>query len=259
MDIPIKTIDFATAICWVILIVFCTSAVYSIKDLEFNSGIIQIGTTSDGKILFSLPVKISNNGYYDIDLFNITTTVKDQNGSMIIQGSTLIPTLRKGEKLSFLHNMTADQNSMLQLSQRYLFNDTELSATEFVSMKLGKLIPTQASENFTIPWGAPLYNLRIGEIQYYIFNSTHIRLILLLSFDNHAPIDIKGEAKILLYNADNEKIGLGQTEVEAPQHQHYEGFTELYVATTSITSTKRFELQFQTPLFNYDSTMTLND
>jgi hypothetical protein len=259
MDVPIKMIDFATAICWVILIVFSASAVYSVKDLEFNSGEPQIGATSDGRILLSLPINISNNGYYDIGLFNFTTSVQDQKGSTIAQGSTLIPTIRRGEKLLFLHNMTIDANSMLQLNQKYLFNDTQLSATESVSMKLGELIPVQASGNFTIPWGAPLYNLKLGEVQYNTFNLTYTRVIVPLSFDNHASIDIKGEAQILLYNGANQPIGLGRTEVEAAQHSHYDGQVELYVATSSITPTERFELEFQTPLFNYGPAVTPYD
>lgn len=244
-------LDRATAVCWVLLIVFSVSAVYSIKDVEFNFGEPQTAATSDGRILFSLPINIANEGYYDVGLFNVTTRVLDQNGFTVTEGSTFISTIRRGEKLSILHNMTLDVNRLLQFSQKYLFNDTQLSATESVSMKLAELIPVQASRNFTIPWGAPLYNFRLGEPQYNMFNLTHTQVSVPLSFDNHALVDVNGEAQTRMFNSANQLIGFGRTETKAAQNSLYDGQIVIYAATSSITRAGRFELEFQTQLFSY--------
>jgi hypothetical protein len=251
MNIPIRMIDLATAISWILLITLSVSAVYSVKDLALNLGKPQMETTSDGKILFSLPIEITNKGYYNIDLFNITTKVLDNNGSTITQGSTLIPTIEKGESLAILHNMTFDISRLLQLSQTYLFNDTELNTLEFISMKLGQLIPVQVSGNLSIPWGAPLYNFKLGEPRYAQLNLTHMQVTVPISFDNHALIDIAGEVQTSMYNVTDQLVGQGQVEIKVAQQSHYEGSVMFCVAVQSATRTGWFELNFHTRLFSY--------
>jgi hypothetical protein len=250
MDIPIKMIDLATAICWAFLIMFFVSAVYSIKDLKLDFGNLQTGITPDGKIIFSLPVEIANNGYYNIGLFNLTTRVLDENGSTITEGSTLIQSLRIGEKQSILHNMTFDANRLLMQTQEYLFNDTQLNTIESVSMKLGEVIPVHASYNLSIPWGAPLHDFKLGEPQYSVLNYTHMQIAFRLSFDNHAFFDVAGEAQIRMYNSTGQPIGSGQTEVKASQQSQYKNYIALQAAVSSITQTGRFEIEFQTSLFS---------
>jgi hypothetical protein len=252
MDIPIKMIDFATATCWVFLIMFCVSAVYSVKDLGLSIGNPQTGITSDSKILFSFPVEIANNGFYDIGSFNFTTEVLSESGSTITEGSTLIPTIGKGVKLSILHNMTLDINRLLQSDQECLFNDTQLDTVESVGMKIGAIIPVQASGNFSISWGAPFHDFKLGNRQYSELNYTHTQVIVPMGFDNHAFFDVTGEILLQMYDNTGQLIGHGQTLIEAEQHSHYEGHIELAVAT-SITRTGRFELEFQTPLFSSTS------
>jgi hypothetical protein len=251
MDIPIKMIDIATGISWIFLIIFSVSAVYSVKDLAFDFGRPQLGTTSDGKMLFSLPIEIANKGYYNIGLFNVTTKVLAENGSVIAEGSTLIPTIGKDEILVVLHNMTFDVAHLLEFNQNYLFNDTQLNTVESVSMRLGGFILVQASGNFSIPWSAPLYNFKLGEPQYTVLNFTHMQVTVPISFDNHATVDITGEAQIRMYNGTNELVGFGRIDIEAPQHSHYDGNVGLYAVTSSVTRTGRFELRLQMSLFNY--------
>ena len=251
MDIPIKMIDIVTIISWIFLIIFSVSAVYSIKDLTFDFGVSQLGTTSDGKILFSLPIEIANKGYYNVGLFNVTTIVLAENSSVIAEGSTLIPTIGKGETVTVLHNMTFDVAHLLQFNQSYLFNDTQLNTVESVSMRLGGFIPVQASGNFSIPWGAPLYNFKLGEPQYTVLNFTHMQVTVPMSFDNHATVDITGEAQIRMYNSTNELVGFDRIDIEALQHSHYGGNLRLYAVTSSVTQTGWFELRLQIGLFNY--------
>lgn len=251
MDIPIKIINLATAISWAFLIIFSVTAVYSVKDLEFNLGTPQMEIASDGKILLSLSIEIANKGYYNIGMFDIKTKVLDHSGSVITEGSTLIPTIERDERLAILHNVTLDVGHLLQLSASYLFTDTQLNAVESVSMRLGGVIPVEASGNLSIPWGAPLANLKVGEPQYAMLNSTHTQVTLPISFDNHASIDIVGEAQTRMYNSTNGFIGFGQIEVEASQHSHYDEHAIFCVAISSVTRNGWIELRFHTQLFSH--------
>jgi len=253
MDIPIRMIDFATAACWIFLIVFCATAAYSIKDLRLDFGNSRMATTTDNRILVSFPLNIANNGYYDIRSLNFSTKLLGEDGSTITQGSTLIPTIGIGEKLSILHNLTLDVNDVMQSDQDFLFNDTQLNITESIGMVIGEVIPVEASGNISIPWGAPLYDLKLEKPQYIAVNYTQMQVIVSISFDNHAFFNVTGEVHLRMYNSANQLIGHGQSMVDAAQHSHFDGQIDLNVAVSSITQTGRFELDFQTPLFSFGS------
>ncbi len=251
MKIPIRIIGVATTFFWIFLIAFSVSAVYSVKDLQFDFGEPQIGVTSDNKILFSLPITIINKGYYNIGFFNVTTEVSDKKDFTIARGTTFIPIVKKGEGITTTHNATIDVNDLLQSNQNYLFNDTELKILEVVSMRIAEVIPVQASTNLSIAWGAPLYNFTLGEIEYAICNQTHLRAIITISFENHAFFDLTGSIQICMYNSTDMLVGEGQTTIEAQQSSPYHGYLELCVLTAEMTESGYFEVCFLTPFFSY--------
>jgi len=244
-------ISIATTFFWIFLIVFLVSAVYSFKDVRFDFGEPQIGLTSDNKILFSLPVTIDNKGYYNIGCFNVTTEILDREGFMITRASTFIPVIEKNRLIMVAHNVTIDVNDLLQNSQDYLFNDTELEMCETVSIKLAEVIPVQASTNLSMPWGAPLYNFTLGEIEYAGFNGTRMTATIPISFENHASFDLTGSIQICMYNGTNILVSEGQTTIETPQNTQYRGHIELNVPIAGATENGSFEAYFLTPLFKF--------
>ena len=250
MRIPIRMISIATTFFWIFLIAFLVSAVYSVKDVRFDFGEPQIGLTSDNKILFSLPITIDNKGYYNIGCFNVTTEILDKEGFMITRASTFIPVIEKGRQVMATHNATIDIND-LQNSQDYLFNDTELEVCETVSIQLAEVIPVQASTNLSMPWGAPLYNFTLAEIEYAGFNGTHMTATVPISFENHASFDLTGSVQMRMYNSTNILVSEGQTIIEAIQNMPYQGCVELNVPITEITENGYFEVYFLTPLLEF--------
>lgn len=251
MRIPIRIIGIATAFFWIFLIVFSVSVAYSVKDLQFDFGDPQLGVTSDNKLLFSLPITVINKGYYNIGFFNVTTEVSDKGGFTITRGTTFIPIIKKGEGITTTHNTTIDVNDLLQSSQNYLFNDTELKILEVVSMRIAEVIPVQVSTNLSIAWGAPLYNFTLGEIECTMCNQTHLRAIIPISFENHAFFDLTGSIQICMYNSTDMLVGEGQTTIEAQQNSPHHGYVELCVLTAEMTESGYFDVYFLTPFFSY--------
>ncbi len=256
MNIPVRMIGIATTIFWVFLIIFSITAVYSVKDLQFNFGEPQLNMTPDNTAVFSLPVNILNRGYYDLHDFNVTTGISDEHGTLITRGSTFIPLIRRDEPMTVLHNMTISIDDLMQHSQEYLFNDTILNVDASVGLNLVQLIPAQASGNFTIPWGAPLYNLAIGDPHYAMVNFTHFRVTVPVSFENHAFFDLIGTLQIRMFDDANTQIGEGQTAIQAYQHSTYSDYVDMYIqAPAIITPTPSFsghlEISIETPMFNY--------
>ena len=251
MRVPIRMIGLATTFFWIFLIAFFISAVYSLKDVHFDFGDPQTDLTSDNKFILSLPVSITNKGFYDIDSFNMTTKILNREGLSIARGSTLIPIITKNDSVTVTHNMTIDINDLLERYQEYLFNDTEVTIHEVVGMRIGDMIPLQASANFSVPWGAPLYNFSLGEVEYVAYNLTHFRAVVPISFENHAPFDVVGTIQIQMYSAD-EVVGDGQTNIEAHHNSPYNGYLELYVPITEKPESGYFEVYFRTPFFKND-------
>jgi len=243
-------IGIATTFFWIFLIAFAASAFYSVKDLQFDFGDPQVSVTPENKLLVSLPITITNVGYYNIGFFNVTTEISDEEGFTIVRGSTFVPVILKGDTIATAHNMTIDVNDLLQNHQNYLFNDTEMRINEIVSMRIAEVIPVQASTNLSEPWGAPLYNFALGEIEYSAYNLTHLRAIIPLSFENHALFDLTGNIQMRMYNSTDSLLGEGQTAIDVAQNSPYNGYLELYVSPAGITANGRFEVDFITPFFN---------
>jgi hypothetical protein len=251
MKIPIRMIGLVTTFFWIFLIAFLVSAVYSIKDLQFDFGEPQTSVTSDNEILFSLPITMLNNGYYNIGAFNLTTKVFDENDFAIAHHSTFVPVIERGVKTTLSHNITIDADGFLQSEQRYLFNDTELTINQIVGMKLAEAIPVAASTNFSMPWGAPLYDFTVGEVECELHNITHVKATVVIHFENHALFDLNGRIQLYMYSGGNELIGGGQKAFEAPQNSLYESSMELYVSVTEKPENGYMEIQFVTSLFSY--------
>lgn len=248
---PIRMISMATTFFWIFLIVFFVSAVYSVKDVRFDFEDPQIDLTSDNEIFFSLPITIDNRGYYNIGSFNVTTQISDKEGFAITRGSTFIPVIEKDRQTRATHNMTMDVNDLLQNSQDYLFNDTELMVHETVGMKLAEVIPVQVSTNLSVPWGAPLYNFTLGEIEYSGFNGTYMTATVPISFENHAAFDITGNIQMSMYNSTDAFLGGGETTIEALQNAPHQEYVELTVPVAGTTENGYFEVYFSTQFFNF--------
>jgi hypothetical protein len=244
-------IGIATTFLWIFLIAFFASAVYSVKDLHFDFGEPQMSLTADNEMVFSLPVSITNKGFYNIGSFNISTEILDKEGFTILRGSTFVPVINKNDVVTITHNMTIDVNDLVQQNKNYLFNDTQLKIYETVSMRIADVIPVQASANLSMPWGAPLYNFSLGEPAYAPYNFTHFRVTVPISFENHAFFDLVGDMRIRMYNSTAAHVGRGRTSLQAYANSPYKGFIEFYVSMTETTPTGRFEVYFSTSLFDY--------
>lgn len=251
MRVPIRMIGIATTFFWIFLVAFFITAVYSAKDVAFNFGEPITSANANGEMGFSLPVTVSNRGFYNIGTFSIMTQVFDGEGLSVVQGSTVVPLIRKNEDVTVMHNMTFDAGDLLEVDENYLFNDTELTVYAAVGMRIAEVIPVEASTNFTMPWGAPLYNFVLGEPAYAPYNATHFRVTVPVSFENHAFFDLVGSMQIRMYNSSHARIGRGETSLNAYANSPYSGFISFYVSMVGVTPSGEFRVSFSTSLFDY--------
>ena len=251
MRIPIRMIGIATTFFWIFLIAFAVTAVYSLKDVQFDFGEPQTGTTADNRLFFSMPIKIFNRGFYDIGYFNVTSQITSGDGAIVASGTTFVPVIRKGEEITTSHMVTVSIGDLLQSNRNYLFNNTELRICESVGMRVAEMIPVQASTSFSVPWGAPLYGFALGAPEYSTYNATHLRVVVPVSFENHSFFDLAGTVQLRMFNSTGVYAGFGQTSVGARQGSSYDGLVEFYVGASRLTRSGSFEVSFLSSVFNY--------
>lgn len=255
MKVPIRMISVATSFLWILLIIFSVSAIYSMKDIRLDLGKPQTTITTDHEQVSNFPIGIVNNGYYNLDNFNISTEIHDLQKSKIAQGFTFIPVIRKGETLNTTHQIRINLTNLLQTHQNLIFNDTELQISATVRMKAAELISLQVSSNLTMPWGAPLYNLTFAAPKFTVQigpnSPNYCRVAIPIAFENHAFFDLTGTVLLAMYNNTNISTGTGRIVLKATQQSSYQADLELDVPVADTTRNGHFEVFFVTSFFNY--------
>jgi hypothetical protein len=254
MKLSIQALGWTIYILWLIIIVFTVSAVYSAFQLGISFGEDAQTSTSGGTMTLSMPFSIENKGFYDISDLNFTTLIKENNGAFVSDSSTVIPLISSRSKVDATHNISISLENMTYASlTRLLFNDTDFNVDVSLALKYAHVIPLEISTNSTMTWGAPLYNLSIGDIQtidpYY--NGTHVRAILPLSFENHSFFTLDGTVRTVIVNADGDQVGGSTSQISVPSQSGSTTPLAVFVST-SPGILKEVLLYFDFPsIFSY--------
>jgi hypothetical protein len=248
----IRAIGWAIYVLWLVVIVFTVTAVYSAFQLGVDFRPPET-STSGGTISLLLPFSVDNKGFYDISNLNITTVIHESSGASVANTSTVVPLISSGNRVNATHKISISLENMTTDSlSRLLFNDTNLNIDLSLALEYARVIPLQISTNFTMPWGAPLYNLTLGTVAVSPYNSTHVRATLPLSFENHSFFSLNGTVQTEIRNTSNQKVGGSTTPISA---QPQSGVTTIqlivFFPLTSVSSFKEVRLYFDTSGFSY--------
>jgi len=262
MKQAIRALTIATLILWTFIIAFAATAIYSVINLSkgIDFGEVQFFPSSKGVVL-SLPFSINNTGYYDIAELNVTTRMTTHNGTLLALSETLVPLIASGSSIEKVHNISIDLNDIISMGYDELFfNDSSFGFDAFVSLNFAYAIPVQMSINMSIPWGAPLSNLSIGEISVDpLYNSTHSKVVIPVSFENHSFFDIVGTMKLEIYNDIDELVTSGQTNINVSSNSGYNEPVEMYLSLgdlSKLTESGKIRLVFESPMFTAEQWIT---
>lgn len=254
MKWAIRALSLAIYVVWLIVIMFTVTAVYSATQLGIDFSGEPQTSTSGGTMTLSVPFSINNKGFYDISDLNITTMIRESNGVFVSNSSTVVPLISSGRKIDATHNISISLNNMPSASlSRLLFNDTEFNVNMSLALNYAHVIPLKIAtslQNFT--WGAPLYNLALGDIQSIeLYNATHVRAIVPLSFENHSFFTLNGTVRTVIVNTLNQNVGGSTTQINVPPQTGFSTPLEVFVST-SYGSLKEAHVYFDfPPAFSY--------
>jgi LEA14-like dessication related protein len=147
-------------------------------------------------------------------------TVLDSKDNRVGSGSVAIDASTKSSfnrTLSMFVGIPTAELSTL------LFNDSVLNyraVAEFESF--GVSVFTMEQE-FSFNWSAPLHGLQIGQLTFDTWNSTHIKGLSGISFDNENDfISINTQVSVKIVNSSSGlEVGSGSININAPTHSHF--------------------------------------
>ncbi len=244
-------IGIATTVFWIFLVGFAVTAAYSVKDLEMSFGEPKVTLTSDDRLLVSMPVYVLNRGYYEIDQLAIRTEICDSGGVIVADGTTSIPNVPKDHPINSTHTVMLETATLLGQNDSLLFNDSELLMNAAIGMTLAHLIPVEASTNFSIPWGAPLYDFTVGDPMFSPWNSSHCQILFQVRFSNHAFYDLSGSINARLVDDANTLVSEGETIFSLPSGSEFDQGISMILPLSETVSRGYLEVSLETPIFNY--------
>jgi len=166
----------------------------------------------------SVPFYIENKGFYDISDLNISTIIQESDEALVSNSSTVVPLISSGSKVDATLNISITLNNMTTASlSRLLFNDTNFDVDMSLALRYAGVIALKISTNSTMTWGAPLCNLALGDIQSIEpYNTTHVRAILPLSFENNSFFNLNGTVRTEIVNTADQEVGGSTTQISVP-------------------------------------------
>ncbi len=130
-----------------------------------------------------------------------------------------------------------------------LFNDTNLNVDMFVSLTYAYSIPLKISSNLTMPWGAPLSNLTIGEIS-FTPPPPYEQVNVPLSFENHAFFGLNGTIRLEIVDSLNKPVGSRTTDILVPPEGRYDDVMSV-TTTHDPSEVAEVRLYFDTSVFSF--------
>ena len=253
----IRALGWATKILWIILIAIVVTIGYSATQINIAFGETTT-TVTEQALTISVPINIRNAGLYDINQLNITTRIVDQTGNPLVTDSTLTRVIPKRTDTTTTHTMILNITKMLaeqnNTRNNLVLNDTDLTAFQYVSFNYANAIPLSVHANYTMQWGAPLSNLVIGNPMYQFYNSTHSRISVQISFDNHNQyVPVTGVTRIEVYNSHNTLKGTGTTSINAQPYSSCSTTVSVLVSNfRTLPASGLIRLFFETSMFDYE-------
>jgi len=235
----VRALGWMTTIAMILLAIFLFTSVYSMFSTLMGRGIDFRGGqpyTSNGVLVLPLRFFVNNTGYYDISEVNFTTYVRDYGGTIVSKSVTFVELVARGNTVEGVHNVSISLADVVTTNLTYLTRDSELKMDLSIGFRYAYALSFQLSiPNMSrMPWGAPLYNLSVGEVLYHSNRTRHL-LDIPFSFENHSVFNATGIMQFNVYNSQEEYLGSGAMYVSAPPGSRYEDRIEVVISKEAAT------------------------
>ena len=245
--LPKRSLSVAFAAGSILFFLFIAFVGFSATQLRFSVG-EAFYTVKGENFVLSIPINVSNNGLFDLQNLQINTTVSE-GGIELFNFTTIVPKITHQSETTFTHNLTVNLPSFLANHQTFLFNDSQLQATERVHLVLAALIPVGLDFNSTYDWGAPLNDFSTSNLQFQPVNSTTILASLDIAFNNHANFPLEGNLTITAFGGTTQ-VATQSLQLSVKSKDSFKSTIQFWLPTTALVS--RVALMIQTDSFSWE-------
>lgn len=250
MKYAIRALGWATAILWILVMVFSVTVVYSAMQIRMNFEEEPQMTASEDTVTMSIPFTVDNGGFYDISELNITTSFVTEAGEVIASSTTLVPSILRDSSVNETHDITLSLEEILAKNLSYLLlNDTDLNINMFVALTYAHAIPLKISSNLTMQWGAPLSNLTVRDVS--VTMTPPYTVDVPLSFENHAFFGLDGNLTLEIFDGSDNRIGSKIVPISVPPGTSYADVISITINEIPSSGLKEVRLCFKTSVFSF--------
>ena len=203
-----------------------------------------------------IPVTIGNRGYLAFTDISARLSLKDSNGTTLVEGSGGPLTIPAGSTSTFVITITIDTAQITpELLQGLMTNSQNLTVNASLGGAIPPMVSLAASASGNFYWGAPFKSLQMGSPTFSTYNSTHLLITTPVSFDNDSPyFSISWPGSIRVVDANGQQVGSGTININAPSNTHFQGNLNIYF---TIPTTLTESLLFNDSTLNYDAIVEL--
>jgi len=218
-----RMLGWATTLTGMLVMALLVPIGYSMVDLFlFNQGIGfrggEMSLDQDG-LQVSMPFVVNNTGVFPMSNIKQSISVSDSSGTVITENEILIPVVPEGTHVQENQRLTLSIDDFLvEERSHFLVRDAEFRMDMSLSLTYAGLMTFSIDlPNTTIPWFAPFHDLSTDRpLVAMVHNSTHRRIRVQLSYENHLPLQVKG-VRLVLLNEGDERLTEGVFDVVYPQ------------------------------------------
>ncbi|MDE1858224.1 MAG: hypothetical protein KGI26_04045 [Thaumarchaeota archaeon] len=190
-----------------------------------------ISTTANGVTTISLPVTVTNRGYFALSGIDVKMNVADAAGNRLINGTLGPLTINPGQTSSFNATLVLDTSKLSPTALHDLATTSQnLTVSATLDANEPPFIAVSGSVSAQLKWGAPVSGLTEGTPTFSQYNSTTIQVVVPVSFNNdNAYYTVSGNGKIAVMNSSGTQVGSGSVTLNVPPNTSFSQNVDLFV------------------------------
>jgi hypothetical protein len=244
---PKRSLSIAFVAGSILFLLLTASVAFSAMRLQVSIG--EPSYTIDGQnYTLSVPINISNNGLFDLQNFQVNTTVFDGE-TELFNSSALVPNIAHESESKLTHNLTVNLPDFLRNHQKFLFNDAKLQAAKRFHLVFARLLPVGLDFNDTFDWRAPLSGFNASDLEFESVNLTTELVSFNVSFNNHALFPVAGNVNVSVFDG-TERVAGESLQLSVHSEDSYGSTIQLWIPTTVHVT--RVTITIRTDFFSWE-------
>jgi hypothetical protein len=188
-------------------------------------------STAGGVTRISVPITLTNRGYFSLSGIDVQLTVSDSSGARLINGTVGPVAVSPGQTETFDAALVLDTSKLTPAELQALATTSQnLTVSATLSASEPPFVGVSGAVTASLKWGAPVSGLKEGAPTFSQYNSTTIEASVPVSFTNaNAYYTISGEGSIAILNSGGGVVGTGSVSLDVPPGASFDQAVDLLI------------------------------